>query len=92
MLSLGLGTAPAFGGAGADKIALHVRNPAEYRQHQAPGAVVEAIVVVLSRWWSRRRRPPDRRRCLARKYNTGTGKKSVIIKALQWRDELRPAI
>ena len=38
MLSLGLGTAPAFGGAGADKIALHVRNPAEYRQHQAPGA------------------------------------------------------
>jgi len=25
MLSLGLGAAPAFGGAGADKIALHVR-------------------------------------------------------------------
>ena len=38
MLSSGLGAAPAFGGAGADKIALHVRQPAENRQHQAPGA------------------------------------------------------
>jgi len=37
MLSLGLGAAPAFGGSGADKIALHVRQPAEYRQHQASG-------------------------------------------------------
>src|ERR1700747_3361978 len=38
MLSLGLGTAPAFGGAGADKIALHVREASEYNEHQAPGA------------------------------------------------------
>src|SRR5215472_15667423 len=36
--SLALGAAPAFGSAGADKIALHVRQSAEYRQHQAPGA------------------------------------------------------
>jgi hypothetical protein len=33
-----LGAAPAFGGAGADKIALHVRQAAEYGKHQAPGA------------------------------------------------------
>jgi hypothetical protein len=38
VLSLGLGAAPAFGGAGADKIALNIGKPAEYRQHQAPGA------------------------------------------------------
>jgi hypothetical protein len=38
VLSLGLGAAPAFGGAGADKVTLHVRQSAEYRQHQAPGA------------------------------------------------------
>jgi DNA invertase Pin-like site-specific DNA recombinase len=30
--------AAALGGAGADKVALDVRQPAEYRQHQAPGA------------------------------------------------------
>jgi hypothetical protein len=35
---LDLGAATAFGGAGADKVALHVRKAAEYRQHQAPGA------------------------------------------------------
>jgi len=38
MLSLGLSAAPAFGGAGADKITLHVRQPAENGNHQAPGA------------------------------------------------------
>ena len=38
MLPLGLGAAPALGGAGADKIALNIGQPAEYRQHQAPGA------------------------------------------------------
>jgi hypothetical protein len=27
-----------FGGAGADKIALHVRQPAEIENHQSPGA------------------------------------------------------
>jgi hypothetical protein len=37
-LSLGLGAAPAFGGAGADKVALNISQAAEYRQHQAPGA------------------------------------------------------
>jgi hypothetical protein len=37
-LSLGLGAAPAFGGTGADKVALNIGQPAEYRQHQAPGA------------------------------------------------------
>ena len=36
--SLGLGAAPAFGCAGADKIALHVCEAAQYRQHQTPGA------------------------------------------------------
>jgi hypothetical protein len=36
-LSLGLGAAPAFGGAGADKIALNIGQAAEYRQHQALG-------------------------------------------------------
>jgi hypothetical protein len=30
--------AAALSGAGADKVALHIRQPAEYRQHQAPGA------------------------------------------------------
>src|SRR3954464_13278820 len=38
MLSLGLGAAPAFSSAGADKIALNVRQPAENGNHQAPGA------------------------------------------------------
>ena len=38
MLSLGLGAAPAFGGAGADKVALYIGKPAENREHQAPGA------------------------------------------------------
>jgi hypothetical protein len=38
MLSLRLGAAPAFGGSGADKIALHVGETSEYREHQAPGA------------------------------------------------------
>jgi hypothetical protein len=38
MLSTGLGAAPAFGGAGADKIALDIGQASEYRQHQAPGA------------------------------------------------------
>jgi hypothetical protein len=36
MLSLGLGTASAFGGAGADKIALHIGEACENRQHQTP--------------------------------------------------------
>jgi hypothetical protein len=35
---LGFGATPAFGGAGADQIALQVGKPAEYLQHQAPGA------------------------------------------------------
>jgi hypothetical protein len=38
LLSLGLGAAPALGGAGADQIALHVGQAAENREHQAPGA------------------------------------------------------
>ena len=38
MLPAGRGAVSALGGAGADKIALHVREAAEYRQHQAPGA------------------------------------------------------
>jgi hypothetical protein len=38
MLSLGLGAAPAFGGAGADKIALYVGEASEDGEHQAPGA------------------------------------------------------
>jgi hypothetical protein len=38
VLSSGFGTAPAFGGTGADKIALHIRQPAENGDHQAPGA------------------------------------------------------
>ncbi len=38
MLPSRLGAASAFGGAGADKIALNIGKPAEYRQHQAPGA------------------------------------------------------
>ena len=37
-LFLGLGAAPAFGCAGADKVALNIGKPAEYGQHQAPGA------------------------------------------------------
>ena len=37
-LSLSLGAATAFGGTGADKVALDIGQPAEYRQHQAPGA------------------------------------------------------
>ena len=36
--ALGLGAAPAFGGAGADKVALNVCEAAQYRQHQTPGA------------------------------------------------------
>jgi hypothetical protein len=35
---LGLGAAPAFGGAGADQVALDIGKAAEYRQHHAPGA------------------------------------------------------
>jgi len=38
VLALGLGAASAFGGAGADKIAFHIGKPAQYRQHQPPGA------------------------------------------------------
>jgi hypothetical protein len=38
VLSLGLGAAPAFGGAGADQIALHVGEASEDGEHQAPGA------------------------------------------------------
>jgi hypothetical protein len=38
VLSLRLGTAPALGGAGTDKIPLHVGQPAERGEHQAPGA------------------------------------------------------
>jgi hypothetical protein len=33
---LGLGAASALGGAGADKIALNVGRPAEYREHKRP--------------------------------------------------------
>ena len=36
MLALGLGAAPAFGGAGADEI---VGEASEYGEHKAPGAV-----------------------------------------------------
>jgi len=39
MLSLGLGAASAFGGAGADQVALHVGEAAENGEHQAPGLV-----------------------------------------------------
>jgi hypothetical protein len=35
MLPSGLGAASAFGGASADKIALHVRQPAENGNHQS---------------------------------------------------------
>jgi len=35
---LGLGAAPAFGGAGADQIALDIGEAAENGNHQAPGA------------------------------------------------------
>jgi hypothetical protein len=38
VLSLGLGAASAFGGAGADKIAFNIGQPAENGNHQAPGA------------------------------------------------------
>ena len=37
-LSLRLGARAAFGGAGADKIALHIGQASENRQHQPPGA------------------------------------------------------
>ena len=40
MLSSGLGAAPTLGGTGADKITLHVRQPAENGNHQTPGAGV----------------------------------------------------
>jgi hypothetical protein len=40
MLSAGLGAAPTFGGAGANKVALHVRQAAENSNHQPPGAGV----------------------------------------------------
>ena len=38
MLSTGFGAAPAFGGAGADQVALNIGEASEYRQHQAQGA------------------------------------------------------
>jgi hypothetical protein len=38
VLSLGLGAASAFGCSGTHKITLDVRQSAEHRQHQAPGA------------------------------------------------------
>ena len=38
MLPALLRSAAAFGGAGADKIALHGRQAAEYSDHQTPGA------------------------------------------------------
>jgi hypothetical protein len=38
MLSTGLGAAPAFGGVGADQVALHVCQAAENGNHQPPGA------------------------------------------------------
>jgi hypothetical protein len=38
VLSLSLGAASAFGGAGTDKIAFHVRQAAKNGEHQAPGA------------------------------------------------------
>jgi len=37
VFSLGLGAAPAFGGAGADEVVLYLGEASEYRQHQAPG-------------------------------------------------------
>jgi hypothetical protein len=37
VLSLELSAVPAFGGAGADEIALHVSKASEYGQHQPPG-------------------------------------------------------
>jgi hypothetical protein len=40
VLPRGLGAAPAFGGADADKIALHIGKPVGYWQHQASGAGV----------------------------------------------------
>jgi hypothetical protein len=36
-LPSGLGAAPAFSGAGADRVALNIGQAAEYREHQAPG-------------------------------------------------------
>jgi len=38
VLSLGLGAAPALGGAGADQIALHIGEASKDGEHQAPGA------------------------------------------------------
>ena len=38
MLSLGLGAAPPFGGAGANQVALYVGEAAENGEHQAAGA------------------------------------------------------
>jgi hypothetical protein len=38
LLPLRRGAAPAFGGAGADKITFNVGQAAEYGQHQAPSA------------------------------------------------------
>jgi hypothetical protein len=35
---LGLGAAPALGGAGADKVALHVRQSTQHGNHEPPGA------------------------------------------------------
>jgi hypothetical protein len=44
-LSLGLGAVPAFGGAGADQIALDIGQAAENRDHQPPGdAVAESAI------------------------------------------------
>ena len=34
----GLGAAPAFGGAGADQVSLHVRQTAQHGQHEPAGA------------------------------------------------------
>jgi hypothetical protein len=55
MLSLGLGAVPAFGGAGADQVALNIGKAAEYRHHQAPGAGAGVgprfcQVIEIARW------------------------------------------
>ena len=48
MLPALLRPAAALGGAGADKITLHVGEAAEHREHQPPGAVIPPDSIL---WW-----------------------------------------
>ena len=54
-LSLSFGAASAFGGTGTDKVALHIRQAAEHREHQTAGKSKKTLSADQSLGHPRRR-------------------------------------